>query len=230
MKLRIEQLENQLVNSPDQQLAPVYIVSGDEPFQSGYVLDVIRHCAREQAYTDRKVFFADRGFDWQHFTTEQNALSLFSERRVLELRLPSGKPGDAGSRALVEYAEHPPEDTVLLISTGKLEKAQTGSKWYKALEQVGVAVQVWPISAEQLPTWIHTRMQSKGLQATPGAIHLLAERIEGNLLAAEQAMEKIRLSQDSLGKVDVEAVAASVSDRARTALPESAESTMENTS
>ena len=214
MQLRAEQLENQLLNSPDQQLAPVYIISGDEPFQSGHILDVIRDCARAQSYADRKVFFADRGFDWQELTAEQNALSLFSERRVLELRLPSGKPGDTGARALVEYAAQLPEDTVLILSTGKLEKAQTTSKWYKALDKVGVAVQVWPVSVEHLPAWIRSRMQAKRLQASTEAVQLLAERMEGNLLAAEQAMEKILLANGP-GEVDADAVAASVSDSAR---------------
>ena len=210
MRLRPEQISTHL----EQGLAPVYLVSGEEPFQLEQATNAIRDHARQRGYTDRQVMHVERGFDWQQLTSSANALSLFADKRVLELRLPSGKPGDAGSKALQQYCERPPEDTVLVIVAGKLEKAQQNSKWFKALEQNGVVVQVWPIEADKLPSWIRQRMQQREMQPTPEALAMLADRVEGNLLAADQELEKLRLLTGG-GTVTAEQVAAAVSDSAR---------------
>ncbi|MGW8228419.1 MAG: DNA polymerase III subunit delta, partial [Gammaproteobacteria bacterium] len=131
-----------------------------------------------------------------------------------ELRIPGGKPGDTGSKALQRYCANPPADTVLLIVAGKLDKAQQNTKWFKVLEQTGVVVQVWPVEADKLPQWINERMRLRDMQPTPEALAMLADRVEGNLLAADQELEKLRLLTGG-GKVDAEQVAAAVSDSAR---------------
>jgi len=210
MKLRPDQLETHL----QKPLAPIYIVSGDEPFQLGEACQAIRAQARAQGVTEREVLHVDRSFDWNQLTASAGAMSLFAERKLIEVRLPSGKPGDAGAKALLAYAGQPAAENVLLLVTGKLEAAQQRSKWFKALEGAGVVVQIWPIEPTRLPQWIRQRLQQRGLQASAEAVQLLADRIEGNLLAADQEMEKLLLLNGP-GKVDVEQVVAAVADSAR---------------
>ena len=210
MRLRPEQISTHL----GQGLASVYLVSGEEPFQLEQVSRAIRHKALELGHTDRQVMYVERGFDWQQLSASADALSLFADKRLLELRLPSGKPGDAGSKALQQYCNRTPEDTVLLIVAGKLEKAQQNTKWFKALEQSGVVIQVWPIEADKLPAWIKQRMQLRDMQPTPAALAMLTDRVEGNLLAADQELEKLRLLTGG-GTIDADQVAAAVSDSAR---------------
>ncbi|UCE88143.1 MAG: DNA polymerase III subunit delta, partial [Pseudomonadota bacterium] len=163
MKLRFEQFLKQAGSGAP--LAQVYVVSGDEPLQSGEACEALRAAAREQGYSERKVMHVERGFDWQQLAAEADALSLFAERRLIELRMPTGKPGDTGAKALRAYAQRPAPDTVLLVICGKLESSQQKSKWYGALEQAGVALQVWPVAAGQLPRWLRERMRRRGLNA-----------------------------------------------------------------
>ncbi len=210
MRLRPDQIQSQL----EQQLVPVYLISGDEPFQLEQVSHSIRARAEALGHHERQVMHVDRSFDWQQLSAAADALSLFAAKRLLELRLPTGKPGDAGGKALIRYCGNPPADTVLLIVAGKLEKAQQNTKWFKALEQAGVVVQVWPVEAARLPAWISQRMQLRDMQPTPEALAMLADRVEGNLLAADQELEKLRLLTGG-GTVDAEQVAAAVSDSAR---------------
>lgn len=207
MKIRPDQLESNLQSS----LAPIYIVSGDEPFQLGEACQTIREQCRAQGVTEREVLHVDRSFDWYQLTSAADALSLFAERKLIELRLPTGKPGDAGAKALLDYAGNPPLDNVLLLVTGKLDGR---SKWFKALEKAGIYVPIWPIEPARLPQWIRQRLQQRGLQASAEAVKLLAERVEGNLLAADQEMEKLLLLNGP-GQVDVQQVIEAVADSAR---------------
>ncbi len=174
-------------------LASSYLLSGDEPLQMGEAADEIRAAARADGFGSRDVIEVDRSFNWDELTAEASNLSLFSERRIIDLRIPSGKPGTQGGKALQEYLQRPPEDTMLLVTMPKLEPSQTTSKWFKALDSAGVVVRVWPIKGEQLPSWIEQRMRRDGLQPEPGVAAMLAERIEGNLLAATQEIEKLLL-------------------------------------
>lgn len=210
MRVRAEQLANHLASS----LAPIYLLAGDEPLQMAEAGDAIRAAARAQGFDEREVMHVDGGFDWNALSAAADSLSLFASRRLLELRLPSGKPGDVGARALTAYAERPAEDTVLLISSGKLDSRQQKSKWFRALEGAGVFVPVWPVDHNALPRWVTARMQARGLQPEAGAAELLAERVEGNLLAAAQEVEKLYLLHGA-GSVDAEAVAAAVADSSR---------------
>ena len=154
MKVRAEQLGRQLKDG----LAPVYVISGDEPLQAKECLDAIRESAQAQGYAERIVLEVDNQFDWSTLRQYQDSLSLFAERRLIELRMPSTKPGRDGGPVLKDYAARPAEDTVLVLSGGKLDGNDTRSAWYKALEKVGVAVQVWPIEPRRLPAWVPGRV------------------------------------------------------------------------
>jgi len=210
MRLKPEQLEQHL----KRELAPVYLVCGDEPLQAMEAADAIRARARAGGCGERLVFEAERGFDWNSLTQAQASLSLFAQQRLLELRLPSGKPGADGSKALQEYLAAPAAGDVLLILAGKLDRESQNAKWFAAIERAGVVVQVWPVELTQLPAWIERRMRAKGLQPTREAAALLAERVEGNLLACAQEIEKLALLC-AAGPVDEEAVATAVADSAR---------------
>lgn len=208
MKLYPEKLSAHLRQGP---LAPVYLVAGDEPLQVGEAADAVRVAARREGFDSREVFFAERGFDWMSLRAASESLSLFAEKRLIELRLPTGKPGDVGAKTLLEYAERPAEDTVLLVISGRVDKK---NKWVGALEKVGVLVEYWPMDAAQLPRWIEDRLASRGLAADREAAQLLADRVEGNLLAAAQEIDKLALLVEG-GKADAEAVRNAVADSAR---------------
>ena len=195
-------------------LLPIYFFSGDEPLQLGEAADAVRRAAREQGYTEREVMHVDKGFDWNELLMASNAMSLFAEKRVIDLRLPSGKPGKDGGAALAEYAERPPEDTVLLISSGKVDKRSQSAKWYKALDKVGATLQVWPVETADMPRWLDQRLRSRGLQADKDAVRMIAERVEGNLLAAAQEVDKLVLLNGT-GALSLEQVEEAVSDSAR---------------
>ncbi len=210
MKLRPEQLAAHL----ERELRPVYVVCGDEPLQRDEAADAIRTAARAHGFTARQVFHAESGFDWSELGAAAANLSLFGDRKLIDLRLPSGKPGDAGGKALAAYAAAPSEDQVLLLQTGKLDSSQQKTKWFKALEKAGAVVQVWPVTHRELPGWIARRLQSRGMRAGPETLALLAERAEGNLLAAAQEVEKLRLLYGE-GELDAGAVERAVVGSAR---------------
>ncbi|OOG25883.1 DNA polymerase III subunit delta [Thioalkalivibrio denitrificans] len=210
MRLKPDQLARYL----EKELAPVYLFTGDEPLQLMEAGDAVRAAARAQGYTEREVFTVEKGFDWGQLAAASDSLSLFAERRVLEVRMPTGKPGTQGAKVLEDYAARPAEDTVLLVHTGKLDGSARNSKWVKALEQCGVMVQVWPLTLSETVGWIARRLRTRGLQPDEGAVRLLADRVEGNLLAAAQEVEKLVLLRGS-GPLDEQGVLEAVSDAAR---------------
>ncbi len=209
-KLRPDQLAGTLKKG----LAPIYLVSGDEPLLVQEACDAIRQAARQAEFGERELYHADAGFDWGLVLSATNSLSLFAERKLIELRIDKGKPGDKGSKALVEYCQNPGEDNLLLIITPKLDGAQQRSKWFKAIEKTGTFVQIWPITPQQLPRWIGQRLQAAGLKADSQATEILASRVEGNLLAAAQEIEKLKLLSHG-GFVSAELMASVVADSAR---------------
>jgi len=210
MKVRPDQLDRHLKND----LAAIYFVCGDEPLQVMESADQIRAMARQRDYSEREVMDVDAQFDWSQLLDSANSMSLFAEKRILELRLPTGKPGKVGSKILQEYAQRPADDAILIISSGKLESSSKNTKWFKTLDQQGVVIQCWPVNVDQLPGWIDQRLQSKGIAAERDAVQLLADRVEGNLLAAAQEVDKLFLLHGA-GKLNVEQTAAAVADSAR---------------
>ena len=210
MRLYPDKLESHLAHH----FQPVYLISGDEPLQLGECADRIRAEARAKGYVGREVFVADAEFDWGYLLSSSDSMSLFAEQRILELRMDSGKPGRDGGKALKEYAERPAEDAVLLIMSGKIDKSSQSSAWYKAIDKVGVTIQVWPIAPHELPAWITRRMHARGLRPTRDAAAMIAERVEGNMLAAQQEIDKLALLfADS--EINVQEVLTVVADSAR---------------
>ncbi|SDH69448.1 DNA polymerase III subunit delta [Pseudomonas panipatensis] len=212
MKLNPAQLAKHLQGN----LAPVYVISGDEPLLCQEASDAIRAACRERDFSERQVFNAEANFDWGLLLEAGASLSLFAEKRLLELRLPSGKPGDKGAAVLIEYLQRPPEDTLLLINLPKLDGSTQKTKWAKALIEGESAqfLQIWPVDAHQLPQWIRQRLSQAGLAASQDAVDLIAARVEGNLLAAAQEIEKLKLLADG-NQLDAATVQAAVADSAR---------------
>jgi DNA polymerase III subunit delta len=209
LKLKPQELPGHL----KQTLAPLYLVFGEEPLQINEATDAIRAAARERGYTERQVLTADSGFDWNRLIQASRSLSLFGSRQVLDLRLP-GSPGNAGSKALQAYATAPPDTCLLLMTAGKLDAQSQKAEWFGALARAGVVVPVWPVEARELPQWVTARMRSRRLKPDAEAAALLAERVEGNLLAAAQEIEKLALLHGT-GEVSADEVLASVSDSSR---------------
>lgn len=210
LKLRPEQVADDLKRS----VRPVYLITGDEALIVGETMDALRAAAREQDFLTRELLVAERGFDWSSLTVSSQSLSLFSEKKMIDLRLPTGKPGKPGSDAICQYLASPPEDTLLVISAPKLDRSAMASKWVKACDQAGAVIRVWPMEARDLPGWIESRMKRAGLTATRDAILHLARRVEGNLLAAQQEIDKLALIHDGQ-EITPENVDEAVADSAR---------------
>ncbi len=190
MKLQLNQLSSHLSNK----LAPCYLVTGDEHLLVDEALDAIRAAAREQGFTSREVHVgAATGFDWQQLGAAGANLSLFAERRIVELRLPTGKPGRTGSQAIADFIEQLSPDLLLIVSTPKLDRSNSNAKWVKALAAAGAHLTIWPVGVRELPGWIGDRMRRAGLKPSRDAVAMIADRVEGNLLAASQEVEKLRL-------------------------------------
>jgi DNA polymerase III subunit delta len=203
-----------LVSHLEQHLLPAYLVSGDEPLLSGEAADAIRARARAAGFTEREVHFLERGSDWDDVRASAGNLSLFGSRRLFELRLPSGRPGTAGANALLSLLEREDPDTLLLILTPRLDRDAQAAQWLRALESRGGWIPVWPVEADRLVGWLRGRCRRLRLEVDEQALALLAERTEGNLLAAHQELEKLRLLAPA-GTLTLDMVLASVADSAR---------------
>jgi DNA polymerase III subunit delta len=210
MPVSIDQLPAQLKRG----LAPIYFIYGDEPLLVQEACDAVRGAALAAGFGEREVLTVEAGFDWDGLYASTQSMSLFSARRLIELRIPNGKPGDAGSKILGELGERPPADIMLLITTGKLEKQARESKWVKGLEKSAVTVAVWPVEAGELPAWISRRMVARGLKPGSGVAELLAHHMEGNLLAAAQEIDKIAMLTGG-GAVSADDIEGNLGDNAR---------------
>lgn len=200
MKLNAQQLAAHLSKN----LAPIYIVSGDEPLLTQEALDLIRDAAIRAGFSERVRISVESGTDWGNlFYAHAQSFSLFSAKRILELDLTTVKLNAAASKILQEYAQKPPEDALLLIRANKLDSKTEQSQWYKALDKNSVIIPIWPIPIEQLPAWITQRAKKINLNITKGAAELLAELVEGNLLAAAQELEKLSLLQPGSAQASV---------------------------
>lgn len=209
MKIKPNQLNNHLAP-----LAPIYLLTGDEPLQLKECADILRTSARNQGFTERTVLTVETGFSWENLENEAKSLSLFATKRLLELRLGNKSPGNEGTKALKAYTDNLPTDTILIITADKLDASKQKTKWFTNLESYGVVVQIWPIEISQLPNWIGQRMNHYGMQASTEVINMIAERAEGHLLACSQELEKLYLLYGSTN-ITVEQVADAVTDSAR---------------
>lgn len=205
---------DQLKSIVSKAVYPVYMVSGDEPLQQMESLDLIRNYLREQSFDEREVLDVDAQFDWQRLLDETANMSLFASRRVVELRLPSAKPGRQGSQVLKDYLSHPPEDTVLLINAGKVDASAKKSAWFKAVENKGLVVQCWPVPVDRLAPWLKQRFILRDMQADNDVLAYISQHVEGNLLAADQEIEKLFLLLGP-GKISYADVAEAVISQSR---------------
>jgi len=208
MDVRFKDLSSHLEST----LAPVYTVHGDEPLFAIEAGDAIRAAARRAGAADREVFVAEPGFRWDAFTATNANFGLFGERKVVDLRIPSGKPGVEGTKALETYAGNPNADHVLLVTLPRIDRAAQSSSWFTALANAGVTVAVYPVEREELPAWIAARLARQKQRASSDTLAFLAERCEGNLLAARQEIEKLALllPQGEVAHDDVEHAVADV--------------------
>jgi DNA polymerase-3 subunit delta len=204
---------DQLPAALSRTLAGIYLVSGEEPLLVGEAADAVRAAARAAGYADRTVFFIDRSFAWEELKHASQSLSLFAERRLFELRMPSGKP-DKGAQQLADLAERPPPDIVCLVITDKLDKKAGDAPWVRAIEKHGVWVPIWPVETAALPAWLQARAKRLNVELEPAAAQLIVDRVEGNLLAAKQELEKLSLLSDG-APIGADLVLRSVGDSAR---------------
>ena len=210
MSVRPEQLPAALAR----QLAPVYLVAGAEPLLVQECRDQVIQAAQKRGFAERTVYEVSGKFDWSQLAEESAALSLFSSQKIVDLRLPTGKPGQEGAKVLTEMAKNPDPDVLLLVSCGDWSGAMRKLKWTGTLARAGELVEIWPIRPNELPGWIRQRMQAAGLRPDPEAVVLLAELVEGNLLAAQQEVDKLLLAGVS-DRVTVDDVTKSAANSAR---------------
>lgn len=195
-------------------LKPLYLLTGDDPLLMQEASDAVRSACRQAGYTERTVFDIDNHFDWSQVLGECNSLSLFAERKIIELRMPSAKPGKEGGAALREISDSLSDDNIIMIMAGKLERGADKSAWFKALDKAGVTVTLWPPRRHEFPAWVRQRMQRAGFRPSEEVVRLLCERVEGNLLAANQEIEKLKLLVDP-GQLDAATLSSVTSHSAR---------------
>jgi len=210
MRISTEQLQQHLTR----ELKPLYTVFGDETLLALEAADRIRARARAEGYTERNVLTADSGFKWSELAFTGSSQSLFAARRVLELRVPSGKPGTDGSAALQAYCEDPPPDTITLVTLPGVEWRAQKAGWFEALDRCGVSVEAKPVTRKALPEWLAGRLKAQGQEADRETLDFIADRVEGNLLAAHQEVQKLALLFPA-GRIGYEQAREAVLDVAR---------------
>lgn len=208
MKIRHDQLTQLLQKG----LSSTYLVSGDEPLLVLEACQQIRQAAHQQGFDERQVFHAEAGFDWAGLADEANAMSLFANRRILEVRIKNGKPSDKGAVLKQIIAAQNP-DNLLLIVCPRLDPASQRTAWVKAAEETGIFLPIWPIDRNQYMGWLKHRIQMAELQIEPPALAMLAHHTEGNLLAAVQEIEKLKLLGES--NISLEVLTEAITNNSR---------------
>lgn len=189
MRIKLEQLPQHL----QKQTAPLYTLFGSEPLLILEAADLIRAHAHRQGYTERGLFTVDQHFDWPGLLNASNNLSLFGHRKIMDIRIPSGKPGKEGGKTIETYCNALPPDTLTLITLPKIDKQGQTTKWFKTLENTGILIPVYAIEREQLPVWIGQRLVHQQQKADSATLQFFADQVEGNLLAAHQEIQKLAL-------------------------------------
>ena len=210
MRIRAEQLEAQLSKT----LAGIYAIYGDEPLLAIEAADAVRAAARKRGYDQRQVFVAGRGFDWGELLNAGANLSLFGGKKILELRIPTGKPGVDGAAALARYCGRPNPDNLLLVTMPRPEGPFWKAAWFTALAASGIVVEVQNIDRVRLPDWIRSRLARNAQSIDAEAMEYVVDRVEGNLLAAHQEIQKLALLAPR-GELDIDTVRAAVATVAR---------------
>lgn len=204
---------DQLAGSLQRGLAPIYLVGGEEPLLLLECCDQIRAAAKVRGFIERELLQVERDFDWSELRQAATP-SLFASQKIIDLRLRTGKPGLEGAKALTEWAEAPDPNILLLVSCEQWDANSRKSKWAASLEKAGQRIDIWPVSAQELPRWLEQRMRQHGMQPEPDALRILADRLEGNLLAARQEIDRLVLIRGA-GIVTVDDVMKVVADSSR---------------
>ena len=205
MRLDSSQLKQHLT----QNLSPLYVLVGDEPLAQSECLDAIRSAARKAGADERTGFIVERYFNWQSITQYSQALSLFSSLRILEISIPSGKPGVDGGNALTELAANLIPDTTTIIILPSLEREARNSAWFGNLQQAAVLIELKEIAPTQLPQWLAARLKLQNQSADASSLAFISNQVEGNLLAAHQEIQKLGLLYPT-GEISAESVRESV--------------------
>ncbi|GGY15941.1 DNA polymerase III subunit delta [Paludibacterium paludis] len=203
-----------LASALEQGLRPLFLIHGEEALLALEACDAIRDAARRQGYDEREVLTVEAGFDWSRLTGALTSVSLFASRKVLEIRIPGGKPGTEGAEALMRLAATPPDDTVTLVVLPRMERAQQQSKWFQALESKSQVIHAQPVGRGELPGWVARRLKAQGQSMAPDALAFFVDRVEGNLLAARQEIDKLALLYPA-GMLGMEEVREAVANVAR---------------
>lgn len=193
MQIRFSHLKDKLAGAA---VFPL-LVSGDEPYQHMLACDMFRAHVKELGFTERKILTVETGFDWSELEHEQSNMSLFGERTLIDLRIPTGKPGASGSKAIIKFIDNLHDDVILLVQVPRLDRSGMSSAWVKALEKVGGVLRVWPLNEAETRSWIQQKLRVKGFTVSSDIVGFIAQQVEGNLLAAMQEIEKIALVTDS---------------------------------
>ena len=210
MKLAIRQLDASLKKG----LAPLYAIHGAEALLALEAADRIREAARKAGATEREIFFAEPGVDWSKLSASASNLSLFASKRLVEIRIPTGKPGADGGKAIAAYCAKLPDDTITLIVLPDLDWQALKTAWFAAVEAAATVIEAKPITRDELPEWLAERLSRQGQHASVETLEWLAERVEGNLLAAKQEVEKLALLLPK-GEIALEGIREAVTDVSR---------------
>ena len=209
-KIRADQLPSLLARS----LEPVYLLAGAEPLLIQECRDQVIRTAHREGFVERDLFQADARFDWNRISESSASLSLFSSKKIVDIRIPTGKPGRDGAKVLGEMANAQDPDQLLIVSCDQWDASSRKSKWAGELARAGVLVEIWPVKPQELPGWIRNRMLAAGLEPDPDAVELLAELVEGNLLAAQQEIDKLVLL-DQGNRVSADTISRAVANSSR---------------
>lgn len=206
---------NQLRSTLSRKLPLACWLSGDEPLQMRDSTDLVRDICKSQGFSERERYDVDTQFEWGNLIAAGNSLSLFSDRKLIELNLKSSKLDETARKALAEYLQHASPDNLLLLTSPRIEPATVKTQWFTKLESQLLLVQIYPLDTDKLPAWISSRMADLGITADADAVQLLADRIEGNMLAADQEIIKLQLLFGSGTHLGIEHIARTVADNAR---------------
>lgn len=198
-----------------QKIHPVYLVHSDEHLLLQETCDLIIQLAQQAGFTEKERLLADGDFHWQTLLDSGNTMSLFGDKKIIDLRLNKPTPGKEGSEILCAYLENPSPDNILLIRAPKIPKEGLNSKWYKTILQSGAVTILWEIKTKELPRWVQQRLKEKNLHIDMEAAQILADRVEGNLLAANQEVEKLALLLPANSQVSAKQIISAVANSSR---------------
>jgi DNA polymerase III subunit delta len=212
MEWNVAQLERQLSQTSNTRC---FLIHGEETLLVEESRDVLRQHFANIGFGDLNRLTVEAGFDWSSFSQSNHTMSLFAERRYVELRIPSGKPGDKGATLIAEFAQAASPDTVLVVICGKLDKKALANKWCGAIREAGVVVDTGSVSSSRLPGWVQSRLKQHGIDAELDVASRLAWYVEGNLLAADQEIRKLALVHPTGQSLDVETLDGVMADQSR---------------